>query len=219
MEPEFWRSRWNKHEIGFHEGRPNALLVGHLGSLSLEPQSRIFLPLCGKTRDIHWLLTQGLRVASAELSELAITELFAELDITPRVTSAGAVTRLAAPGLDVFQGDFFDVSAAMLGPVDAIFDRAALVALPREMRARYAAHLRAITACAPQLLVTLEDDQSLAEGPPFSVDEAEVRRLHADAYRIAPLESADVAGGLKGKCPAVERAWRLEPRSRPVRGV
>lgn len=210
MEPDFWQARWEAKQIGFHEGRPNACLMKHLPRLGLAPGARVFVPLCGKTRDIFFLLSQGLGVAGAELSRIAVEELFAELEIVPAVSEAGPLTRFSAPGIDIFQGDIFDLSRETLGPVDAVYDRAALVALPKPMRGRYAAHLMDITATAPQFLICFEYDQALMDGPPFCVPPAETRALYGAAYGVSLLESLPVAGGLKGKCAATEHVWLLE---------
>jgi thiopurine S-methyltransferase len=211
MEADFWHSRWQAGQIGFHEGAVNRMLAAHIGAVGLAPGARLFLPLCGKTRDIAWLLGQGYRVAGAELSEIAVRQLFEELETEPVIADMAGLRRFSAPGLDIFAGDIFALDADLLGPVDAVYDRAALVALPEEMRLRYAAHLAAITAGAPQLLVTFEYNQDRMEGPPFSITEAEVARCHGARFTIEPLGEAEVPGGLKGICPARERALLLRP--------
>lgn len=211
MEADFWHTRWENMQIGFHEGTVNRLLAAHLGALRLDPGARIFLPLCGKTRDIAWLLGQGYHVAGAELSDIAVRQLFEELGVTPEVTDHGTLRGYAAPGVTVFAGDIFALTPDLLGPVDAIYDRAALVALPSDMRARYTAHMLALTATAPQLIVTFQYDPSVMAGPPFSVTAQEVQAHYALHYRITPLADLDVPGGLKGFCPARELALHLAP--------
>lgn len=109
-------------------------------------------------------------------------------------------------------GDLFDLSRKILGPVDAIYDRAALVAIPETMRVRYTKHLKAITALAPQLIIGYEYDQTIMAGPPFSVTADELHRHYRDTYTLTPLARIDVPGGLKGKCPATEHIWRLDTR-------
>jgi thiopurine S-methyltransferase len=212
MEEAFWHERWQANQIGFHEPRPNPLLVRHLAALGLKPGARLFLPLCGKSLDIHWLLAEGYHVVGAELSALAIDQLFAELGERPSVTAAGALERRAAGRLVVFVGDVFALTRETLGAVDAVYDRAALVALPPPMRDRYAPHVAAIAGTPPQLLVTLEYDQSVMPGPPFSIGEGEVRARYEGAYRVELLEAQAVEGGLKGRCPATESLWLLQPR-------
>lgn len=209
MDADFWHERWQANQIGFHQFKPNAMLVAHVGALGLATGARIFLPLCGKTLDIGWLLGQGFRIAGAELSRIAIEQLFEELGVTPDISAAGELTRFSAQGIDIFVGDIFKLDAATLGPVDAVYDRAALVALPDDMRARYAGHLPVLTSHVPQLLVTFDYDQSVMNGPPFSVPRATVDGLYASTFQITELANAPVDGGLKGIAPATEIALHL----------
>lgn len=212
MEEQFWHERWQSNATAFHEGRPNELLQRHLPALGLPQGARILVPLCGKSRDLHWLLAQGYRVAGVELSRLAVEQLFAELGTTPRIATDGALARWEADGLVLHVGNLFALDPAALGTVDAIYDRAALVALPEPMRRDYAAHLVALAPGAPQLLISFEYDQALLAGPPFAVTEAEITRLYGASHHVACLERRAVPGGLKGICPAEEAAWLLTPR-------
>ncbi len=209
MEADFWHERWRENRLGFHQSDYNALMVAHFDSLGLPEGARIFVPLCGKTRDIAWLLSRGFRVSGSELSGLAIDQLFTDLGMEPEIDCEGALSRYSAPDIDIFVGDIFDLSQAALGPVDAVYDRAALVALPRDMRSDYAGHVQEITGRAPQFLLCFEYDQTAMEGPPFSVDKAEVERVYGPYHDLTALASAEVQGGLKGVVPATERAWHL----------
>ncbi len=217
MESKFWHDKWEAGEIGFHQAEVNTLLIKHLPALDLAPGSRLFVPLCGKTLDIGWLLDTGYRVVGAELSELAIKELFENLGIEPTITSHSGLLRYRGSRtgnqnvdqLEVFVGDIFDLTSDLLGPVDAVYDRAALVALPQLMRDRYTKHMIEITASAPQLLLSFEYDQSLIDGPPFSLDTLEIKRQYAGTYHLKAAEIRPVDGGLKGKIDASETAWLL----------
>ncbi len=211
MQHDFWRQKWQKNEIGFHLTEVNPLLVKHFDALKLKQDARVFLPLCGKTLDIAWLLAQGFRVVGAELSEIAIEDLFKNLNLTPTITKIGKLTQYSAANIDMFVGDIFKLTPVMLGIVDAIYDRAALVALPEEIRKTYTAHLTAITQNAPQLLICFEYDQSIHAGPPFSITENEVKQHYQKLYAIQLLESQTMMDGLKGKFPATEMVWRLTP--------
>lgn len=213
MDKQFWIDKWAANEIGFHEPKGNALLVKHLDALGLKKNSRLFLPLCGKTLDIAWLLSQGFRIVGIELIEMAVEQLFSQLKVKPDISNLGRLKCYSAGNIDIYVGDIFELDQTVLGPVDAIYDRAALVALPHNMRRRYVQHVMAITDTAPQLLNCLEYDQNKMDGPPFSISEAEVRRHYQDDYQITLLESSDIEGGLKGKCPATENAWHLIPKS------
>jgi thiopurine S-methyltransferase len=209
MKAEFWHERWRLNEIGFHASSVNPWLRRYLDALALTAGARVFIPLCGKTVDIGWLLEQGYRVAGAELNESAVQQLFSELKIEPTVetTTTGKIYR--GPHLDVYVGDIFDLTAQTLGPVDASFDRAALVALPPDMRARYTQHLVQLSQTAPQLLVSFNYDQTVMDGPPFAVLANEIHSHYQHHYKITQLERSKLEGGLKGKCEAFEEVWLL----------
>ncbi len=210
MEVNFWHERWKTNDIGFHQLEVNTLLVKYFKTLSITENGRVFLPLCGKSLDIAWLLSEGYRVAGAELSQVAIDQLFVELGIVPEITKVGELTLYSAFNIDIFVGNLFSLSSEMLGAVDAIYDRAALVALPEEVRNKYTDHLTEVTNKAPQLLLSYEYDQSLMAGPPFSISVEEVNRHYATKYNLTLVESVDVPGGVKGKCAAVEHVWSLQ---------
>jgi thiopurine S-methyltransferase len=212
MEASFWHERWEQNQIAFHGHVPNPLLVANFKLLSLPKGARVFVPLCGKSLDVHWLLSNDYRVAGAELSSIAIEQLFAELGVEPTIKAMGKVSRWSADRIDIFVGDIFHLSRSDLSPVEAIYDRAALVAFPEGMRGRYAAHLMEITDRAPQLLICFEYDQHRADGSPFSVGADEVARYYQTSYDRNLLATVDVAGGLRGQCPAAETVWLLKRR-------
>ena len=212
MEASFWHQKWERGDIAFHESEANLFLVEHFEKLNPAKGSRVFLPLCGKTRDIAWLLAHDYRVVGAELSELAVNELFKELGLEPEISKVEKLARYSAKDIDLLVGDIFDVSAEFLGPVNAIYDRAALVALPAGVREQYTSQLMNITDTAPQLLITYEYDQRLIAGPPFSVNADEVKRHYGATYQLNSVESKNVAGGLRGKAASTETAWLLQSR-------
>ena len=212
MDQDFWLARWQNNQIGFHEGVPNALLVANLATLGVPSGGRIFVPLCGKSQDMHWLRAQGFTVVGVELSRLAVEQFFAELGLTPVASQAGRLHRFEAEGVTLFVGDIFDLDQDTLSAVDSVYDRAALVALTAPLRQRYAAHLLELTNSAPQLLVTFEYDQTRRPGPPFSVMEAEVREHYGATYRLERVEVREVPGGLKGADIAQESVWLMRQR-------
>lgn len=212
IDTTFWLNRWKNSDIGFHQSEANALLIKFFPRLSLKKGSRILVPLCGKTRDIAWLLAQGYAVVGVELSQLAIEQLFVELNTKPEVTQQGELRHYRAENIDIFAGDIFHLSREVLGPVDAIYDRAALVALPEGIRPRYTEHLIVVTGQAPQLLITWVYDQTLMDGPPFSIDSDMVHQYYGESYQPTQLASTKVPGKLKSIYGAEEDAWLL---SRP----
>lgn len=212
MEATFWQDKWNNNDIAFHERKANPMLVNNIEKLHLNPGARIFIPLCGKTIDIAWLLSKGYKVAGCELVEIAIEQLFEELNIKPDISSTGSMKIYKGNNIEIFVGDIFGLDKPMLGNIDAIYDRAALVALPFEMRQRYTKHIANISGCAPQLLIVFQYDQQLSAPPPFSISGKELENHYGGLYNIINIKAIPVLGRLKGKCPAMENAWLLIKR-------
>ncbi len=209
MKHEYWLGKWSAGDIGFHEGVINPLLESNIEKLAVGEGKRVLLPLCGKTRDIHYLRDRGSHVLGAELSEIALKELFSDLGVTPEVTELDGLGRYHAEGVDVFLGDIFLLTRETLGAVDAIYDRAAMVALPPEVRARYAEHLLSVSGTPPQLLLTCSYDDPVVDGPPFSINENEVRDHYGHLYTVAKLESRILPGVFGGRIEVTETAWLL----------
>ena len=210
MNHHFWYQKWESKQIGFHQAHPHELLVRYWPTLKLKEANRVFLPLCGKTLDIHWMLSQGFEVVGAELSEIAIIELFDELGVEPKIIQLDELKLYQAQSISIYVGDIFKLDQETLGRVDAVYDRAALVALPDEMRFDYARHLMDISDCAFQLLITFDYDQTMISGPPFSIPESLVSTYYGRGYTIQLLETIAVPGGLKGQVAAQEVAWLLK---------
>lgn len=211
MEPEFWQERWKENRIAFHEGEINSLLAKHFHRLQSQRGDRVFVPLCGKAVDVPWLADQGCRVAGIELNQGAVEEVFSRMGVTPEISESDNLKAYQSGDIKIFVGDFFNLSKEMLGPVDAVYDRAALVALPAEMRKSYASHLAAITKNARQLLISFEYDQSAMDGPPFSVTGAEIKKLYAGLYTPQLVDSVDIGGLLRERSGGgTENAWLLD---------
>lgn len=209
MDSNFWFNKWANKETSFHKSQPNPLLIAHIEALSLAEDSLIFIPLCGKTLDIEWLLSEGYRIVGVELVETAIEQLFTELGVVPTISHIGEIKHYKAKNIDIYVCNIFVLSQKLLGPVNAIYDRAALIALPKETRTQYTAHLMEITNKAPQLLIVCHYDQSLMQGPPFSIDYDEISRHYEDSYTVTLLESSNIQGGIKGKYEAKDNVWLL----------
>jgi thiopurine S-methyltransferase len=193
MDTADWFSRWREGRIGFHEGTPNRWLVQYAEKLGTphnedSTRKRVLVPLCGKTEDLMHLAKLGFEVVGVELVESAVRAFFEEHALTPQVEDHGALRSFQAAGITLWAGDFFAFGRAQLGVLSAFYDRAALVALPEELRRRYVLHLLSLLAeRARGLVVSFEYDQRVMAGPPFSVSETELRGLFAGH----PLELLD----------------------------
>lgn len=205
----FWEERWNLGQIGFHEGAPNDLLRRHVGALGA---GRVYVPLCGKTRDLHYLRDQGFEVTGVELVSSAIAQLFAELGPeAPVVDALPPFRRHRAGGLTVLEGDAFALTPAHLGgEVDAVFDRAALVAVDPSTREAYVARLAAALRPGGRvLLVTFDYDQAKLPGPPWAVSPEVVRALCEGAFEVELLEERRAAVSPKFAAAGAEVWERL----------
>ncbi len=193
MDEEFWQKRWSRNQIGFHLTEINPCLQQHWPALSVPEGARVLVPLCGKSLDLAWLAAQGLQVVGVELAERAVEDFFSEQQLQPQISQCGAFKVYQAGAVQLWCGDFFALAAEDVADCMALYDRAALIALPAEMRERYAAHLTSILPRSCEgLLITLDYDQALMEGPPFAVVDEEVQRLLTDGWRLQFLEVRNV---------------------------
>lgn len=194
MKTEFWRRCWHEGRTPWHEGIPNAQLRTHFERLDLRPGEQVFVPLCGKSEDLWWLHERGAQVLGIDLSPLAARAFLQAHGLAFTETRGRRFTTFESPGFRLLAGDFFQLRAADLAGVAAVYDRAALVALPAPMRRRYAERLAGWLA-APILLVSLEYPEGEIEGPPFPVREPEIRALFGGRRRVEHLGEEDVLEG------------------------
>lgn len=155
-----WQQCWRDRNTAFHQSVVNPLLISYWESLALPEGSRIFVPLCGKSLDMRWLLARGYEVIGVELSPIAVRAFFRESKLTPVRRRVGQLTEWSNGSIHIFCGDFFALSAADIGSIAAVYDRAALTALPEAVRADYVAHLhQLIPETCPIFLLTAEDPE------------------------------------------------------------
>ena len=189
MDKEFWLERWRTNQIGFHQADFNARLRLHWPALGVRNGAKVFVPLCGKSRDMLWLAQRGHPVLGIELSQTAIEAFFAEADAPYQRRQSGLFQAFEGNGVSILCGDFFELMPLDLTDVAGVFDRGSLVALPQEMRRRYAEHLLTVLPLGAQiLLLTIEYDQRGASGPPFAVHPDEVTALFGARCAVELLE-------------------------------
>lgn len=221
MNPEFWHKRWQEKRIGFNQSAVNPLLTEYIDHLDLAVGSRIFVPLCGKSIDMVWLAAQGYDVVGVELVETAVQAFFAEQNIQPIVSQ-----HVENPDIKCYQGqlvdgdeqrtitlwaaDIFALTSTDLGTIDAIYDKAALIALPADMRPDYSEQIRKVSDNAPQLLITLNYDQSKKDGPPFSINHEQVQQYYGSHYQICKLASEPSSIGSMPNLKVTEHIWLLK---------
>jgi thiopurine S-methyltransferase len=219
MEPDFWRQRWQQGQTGFHQDRPTPLLERCWSEIFAPPGSRVLVPLCGKSLDLLWLAEQGHRVLGVELSPIAVQQFFTEHGMTPRIHVSPSGTHYASGPIEIVLGDAFALEDSLVAGCQAIYDRAALIALPPDMRRQYAYRVYARMAPGTRgLVVDLEYPQAEKQGPPFSVDAGEIRTLFGERWDVGLLERRDIlddqpAFQAQGITALHTAAWRLLKRT------
>lgn len=193
MNLTFWQDRWQRNEIGFHQDTINPFLLAFWPRLGVAQDQRVLVPLCGKTQDMLWLAQQGHRVVGVEVSTIAVEAFFKENGLQAEVLQRSNSAHWSCGPYEIICGDFFALTKAQIGQIDAVYDRASLVALPPERRHEYAQQLkRLVTAEKKVLLITFVYPQHEMDGPPFSVTEQEVDALYADTWTVTLLHTEDI---------------------------
>jgi len=185
MHHDFWIDKWKQGKTNFHQKTYNPTLMTYFPDLHPEPGQRVFVPLCGKTKDMLWLESLGLHVHGIELYEEAVKDFFTENQrATPVVTSDETFTHYTDQSIHINCGDFFKFSAP--NSMDFVYDRASLVALPPELRADYVRVIRETLKPGGRcLLIVYDYDPSQMEGPPFSISSADIHALYGEHFQIA----------------------------------
>ena len=202
MEKEFWDNKWSTGQIGFHQDQVNPELQKHLPEIlkgSLESPGAVLVPLCGKSHDLDWIRSLGHEVLGIEFSAQAVEEFFQRRNVIPQRKMIGQNLELwtdtGDAKMSILCGDFFktekkDIDTHLKLPLRLIFDRASLVALPKDMRIPYYQKMKKLlTPLSHWLLISFEYPQELKSGPPFSVTEQEIRQALGDKLSVQILET------------------------------
>ena len=221
MNPEFWQARWQEKRIGFNQPKVNPLLVKYFSILNVPVGSRIFVPLCGKSIDMLWLAEQGYDVVGIELVESAVQEFFAEQNIVPTVIENAnhsniksyqgqLSSKIPNQTITLWVADLFALTAADIGHINAVYDRAALIAMPTDMRPTYSEQVIKLSPNAAQLLLTLNYDQNEWSGPPFSISSEQVQQYYNAHYRVTELEGEPSTLNANPEMAVTEHVWLLK---------
>ena len=223
MNSKFWQQRWQEGRIGFHKSDVNPELIKYFSNIALPAGSQVLVPLCGKSVDMVWLACAGYDVVGIELVESAVQAFFAEQNITPTITELTSAAdrsnlkryqgQLAGQTITLWAADVFALSITDISDIDAVYDRAALIALPANMRANYSTHIVKLSNNAPQLLITLNYDQSKKDGPPFSINHEQLHQYYSADYKIVELESKSSTLNAASEIFVTEHVWLFKPQS------
>jgi thiopurine S-methyltransferase len=214
---ENWLKRWQENNIGWHHVEFNQHLLNYWHTLYLPAGSLVLAPLCGKSRDMYWLAEQGYRIRGIELSQLAIEHFFSEHKLNPSIHTTEHYKHWVESPYELLCGDIFDLSSIDNSDVDAVYDRASLVALNPLQRQQFAQMLVALLPKhAKILLVTMEYPQEEMSGPPYSVHEEEVRTLFGADFNVTLLHSLNLLKDTEryrnhGVTAMLEKIYLLKP--------
>ena len=197
MEIDFWLERWSRGETGFHQHHINPYLGYYYGEMGppVEKRSelRVFVPLCGKSRDLWWLQQSGYDSVGVECSELAVEQFFTEQQLDYSKMNTARHVSYKSDRLEILLGDFFTLQAEDIGNITDIYDRASLIALPEEMRREYVRKITELQEPGTRtLLITLTYPENEMDGPPFSVSEKEVIELYRDNFKVEKLAAKNI---------------------------
>jgi thiopurine S-methyltransferase len=212
-----WQQCWREQQTDFHQHEVNRLLIRFWHGQNLAAGSRVFVPLCGKSLDMIWLAHQGHEVIGLELSPVAVRDFFRENRLQASRSKAGKFTLWQSGKISILCGDYFSVHETDLGKVDAVYDRAALTALPEDIRREYVAHLkRIIPASCKVFLLTVEDAEENETRETALGASAEITALYSEKFRIelAHVESVlepDAKNGNGIEAYAEHKVYRLTP--------
>ena len=188
MEDQYWLNKWQTNDITFHEENINAELIAYISELKLKPGDNILIPLCGKTKDMLWLAEKGFHVIGIELSPIACSNFFTELNITPRITKQSTFIKYQHENIALLCGDLFNLTSSDLSNIRAIYDCKALIALPSELRKKYVNHLVACAGTNIKILLLTRETSCQITPPPYPINEGEVNLLYGSYFDVRLLK-------------------------------
>jgi thiopurine S-methyltransferase len=194
MEKEYWLKKWQSNDIAFHELKITPDLIAYLPKLNLHKGNYILVPLCGKTKDMLWLADQGFHVVGIELSSIACSDFFTELNVTPQITKQAKFTKYEYSNIELLCGDLFDLSNSDLPTIHAVYDCKALIALPSNIRKKYVDHLIYCLGTDIKIILLTRETSCKVIPPPYSVDDTEINLLYGHYFsRVNQIKRASIS--------------------------
>lgn len=212
MNSDFWTDLWKTNDIPWNLSSPDPLLVRHFPN---HASQNVFVPLCGKSVDMLWLQGHGHKVFGVELSDIACRSFFSDAKIEYKTTTSSPFEIFTSPDIRIWCGDFFGFQSSNLPPLDFIYDRAALIALPPELRKRYSQRIIEISrdrgsSRFEMLVILREKVGSDHKGPPFSVSFDELKATYDECFLIEQLEVLPRPSKEDPKIEIVDTVYRLK---------
>ena len=153
---ETWEQDWKTDKPSFHADEVNAMLIKHLGDLTVgRSEVRVLVPLCGKSLDMVWLADQGHSVFGVELIRKGIEDFFhgnkliyTEESVTLSAEKQGTVFKATGKNITLFECSIFDFSFDVSGgQFDCIWDRGSMTAISMMKKGRLQQYTDTMLSC------------------------------------------------------------------------
>lgn len=202
MEATFWFDSWEKGGFytSFHRHDIHPYVLKYLTPNELRNKT-VLVPLCGKSVDMMYLGAFAEKVIGVEIVEKAILEFFQDNKLS--YTQPDDETYVSG-NITILRKDFMALTPDEIGPVDWVYDRASLVALPMSMREEYLYAIDRLTDIGTQSLVITLEYFPLLPSAPFSISAQEVDTYYGAGHFIQLAESPLLMQH------GMVRRWKLE---------
>jgi thiopurine S-methyltransferase len=187
---ETWDWLWKNGGTPWVTESVHPLLSEYIDQLTLgRANCRTFVPLCGNTIDLKWLVEQGHRVVGLEVSETAILQFFERCGWEQEVKQLEGIENgklyTACDGrLQIYQCDMFAVSKDILGSFNCVWDRGSLGAISPDTRKGYVEIISSIVADDGRILLEVIEHEGTGNfhGPPYSLKEQDIANLLSNGF-------------------------------------
>ncbi len=169
----------------------------------------VLVPLCGMSEDMAHLAGAGAQVWGVDVAEQPLRTFLHHRGLQPEEVRHEGCVVLNADPFRLVVGDMLDQRLPLPGGFRAIWDRAALIALPPPLQQAYAERLLDVLQPGGRvLLVSLEYDAAETSGPPFPVPRQRILELFHRAESVQPLHRQPLSHhGADEPLPELESAW------------
>jgi len=188
----FWLDSWKDNKIPFHQKQINPILKQQINHLNLSKGDIVLVPLCGKSLDMLWLAELGYKVIGVELSEIAVEEFYTESNIIPTIDVYAGYKHYKSESIDIICGDFFNIDLSTIKTINAIYDRAALIALPNKLRESYIKRISEISQKGVKVLLIVIESQEKNIGPPYQIDVNDITKLYSRDFLVDKIYQKNI---------------------------
>ncbi|MBK2256962.1 thiopurine S-methyltransferase [Francisella philomiragia] len=173
---QYWLDRWQNNDVDFCQEAPNEFLVKHFCRFNINDSSVCLVPMCGCSIDMLYFLSKGIKVVGIELSEKAVLSFFSQNNIKYEIIEESDYKCYKGNDIEIYVTDIFNLPkiAKNLPDFGIWYDRGAYIALPEDIRARYAKMMLQVCSDNTQILLLVMEHDKKSQTPPYSVTQAEL---------------------------------------------